>query len=133
MTKAAFAVPLVLFMFSGCDPDSKPVHTGNMSLVSGSPTTRGNLPDRPDNPRTTNDESNDQPQGYFGNTTLSVTNESSGHTYPLDADIEDGRLRRLYFPKGGWVDFPGCDLDGGGLTGECEDERGRRWTINGKS
>ncbi len=70
-------------------------------------------------------------QGHFGTVTLDVTNLSSGNSYPLDADVDGTELTRLYFPKGGWIDFPGCELDGS-LTGTCEDEEGREWDIDGE-
>jgi hypothetical protein len=41
-------------------------------------------------------------------------------------------LERLYFPKGGWVDLIDCELDDD-LTGECDDENGRTWELNGES
>jgi hypothetical protein len=39
-------------------------------------------------------------------------------------------LHRLYFPKGGWIDFPDCHLESD-LTGNCTDEEGRSWQIEG--
>jgi hypothetical protein len=45
--------------------------------------------------------------------------------------VSGTELQRVYFPKGGWVDFPGCDLDED-LTGSCEDEEGRSWEIDGE-
>lgn len=108
---------------------------GNLAKRGGTGTVRKPYSPGPDNPATTNDERNDQPKGHFGTITLSVTNVSSGATYSLDADVtEDGsefHLERLYFPKGGWVDFIGCDLDEDYL-GFCQDENGRSWDINGE-
>ncbi len=70
----------------------------------------------------------------MGTVTLRVHNVSSGHTYPVDADVdktEDGyELHRLYFIKGGWVDFISCDLDEN-YEGYCSDENGRDWDIQG--
>lgn len=88
----------------------------------------------PDDPATTNDESNDQPVGHFGTHTIRVRNIGSGNNYPLDAEIEsngDGyRLERLYFPKGGRVRFIHCELDAD-FTGTCRDASGGRWDVNG--
>jgi hypothetical protein len=105
-------------------------HEGPHALHGGSPIVRVPFERVPDNPRTSNDESNDQPLGHFGTMTLSVYYPSSGHRYPLDADVEDDTLLRLYFPKGGWVDFENCDLDD--FEGECADENGREWVFEGK-
>lgn len=60
--------------------------------------------------------------------TLSVCNVQSGNCYPLDADVSGSEVNRLYFPRGGWIDFPGCELEDD-LTGECEDEQGRSWEF----
>jgi hypothetical protein len=46
-------------------------------------------------------------------------------------DVEDGAVSEIYFPKGGNVDFYGCELDTD-LTGECEDENGRTWEFSGE-
>jgi hypothetical protein len=105
---------------------------GVRAVSGGTPTVRRPYIPKPDNPSTTNDESNDQPRGHFGTLTLLVTNTSSGNSYPLDADVEDGELTRLYFPKGGWVDFIGCELDEQ-LAGSCADEQGRQWVIQGEN
>jgi hypothetical protein len=104
---------------------------GDLSRKGGSPTVRVAHPVAPDDPLTSNDESNDQPVGYYGTMTLSVTYSNSGSTYSLDGDIEGTELRRLYFPKGGWIDFYSCELDED-KTGYCVDEEGRSWTINGE-
>lgn len=85
----------------------------------------------PDDPSTTNDESNDQPLRTAGTMTLCVTNHGSGNSYPLDADVQSNEVISIYFPKGGNVDFPGCELDDS-LQGECNDEEGRGWTFNGE-
>jgi len=106
------------------------VRRGDLSLTGGSPTIRREFTPRPDDPATTNDESNDQPRGFFGTTTLQVTNLGSGNSYPLDADLDGTTLHRLYFPKGGWIDFPDCELEPD-LTGTCDDEEGRSWEIGG--
>lgn len=84
-----------------------------------------------DDPRTTNDESNDQPLGSRGNT-MCVGTPHNGRKYRLDADLEDdfGVVRSLYFPKGGNVDFENCVVDADFL-GECEDESGKTWEFEG--
>jgi len=83
-----------------------------------------------DDPSTTNDESNDQPVGHFGSVTLIASQAESGHTYTLDVELEGLEAKRIYFPKGGWVDLEGCELEDD-YTGDCEDENGRRWTFEG--
>ena len=54
-------------------------------------------------------------------------NQNSGNCYDLDADIYNEEIERLYFPKGGWVDFnySGC------RESYCyaEDENGTEWEI----
>ncbi len=99
----AFAISAV-----ACSADDSPVKRGDMSRSGGTATVRKPFVPQSDDPGTSNDESNDQPAGHFGTVTVSVTNQGSGNTYSLDADIEGQILHRLYFEKGGWVDFP-CD------------------------
>lgn len=105
---------------------------GDLAKHGGSPSIRVPYEREPDDPSTTNDESNDQPLGHFGTVTLQVMNQNSGNSYPLDAEVAGTTLERVYFPKGGWVDFYDCELDED-LTGECEDEGGRWWTVEGES
>lgn len=109
-----------------------PVRQGDLATHGGTPNVRRPFVPSPDNPATTNDESNDQTREHFGTITLYVTNVSSGNSYPLDADVDGTELHRLYFPKGGWLDFIGCELEED-LTGTCEDEQGREWEMNGGS
>ena len=116
------------------DANLRKVQQGDLSLRKGTATVREEFKPQKDDPKTTNDERNDQPVGHFGNVTLSVHNERAGRTYTLDADVEDADegtmiLHRLYFPKGGWIDFPYCELDED-YIGRCTDEEGRDWTIN---
>jgi len=103
--------------------------TGNSATKAGAPFVREEHERQADNPRTINDESNDQPLGHYGSKSVYVHNISSGNSYYLDADIVDSELKRLYFPKGGWVDFYSCDLDDDG-SGYCTDENGTAWGIN---
>ncbi len=84
-----------------------------------------------DDPSTTNDESNDQPLRTSGTMTLCATNQGSGNSYPLDADVDNGSLLTLYFQKGGNIDFTDCDLDEN-LQGDCDDDEGRGWTFTGQ-
>ena len=83
-------------------------------------------------PFTTNAETNDQPLGHFGTVTVEISSQDSGNTYTLDAEIDGTTLERVYFPKGGWVDFYSCEV-GEDFTGDCEDEEGRWWTLEGES
>ncbi len=111
----------------------RPVYrAGNSAMHGGTPTIRRPFVPRLDDPSTTNDESNDQPRGYFGTTSVVVTSEESGNTYTLDADVDGTTLSRIYFPRGGWVDFPDCEIEPG-VSGDCEDEEGRTWTFDGSS
>lgn len=103
---------------------------GDSSHHGGSPTVRRSFQRGADDPSTTNDESNDQPLGHFGSRTISVTYANSGNTYDVDADVEDGEVKRLYFAKGGWVDFDASDIDADG-NGTGTDEQGREWEFNG--
>ena len=137
--RTALVSLVICLQLSGCaatsetSPESGKVvrpHKGDPSKQGGSPTVRKEYEVPEDHPSTTDDESNDQPLGHMGTITLNVAGPS-GHDYTLDADVEDGRLERLYFPKGGWVDFDDCELDEN-LSGECEDESGRTWIISGE-
>ncbi len=105
---------------------------GDLAKRGGSPTVRRSYEPRVDDSTTTNDESNDQPVGHFGTVTVDITSEDSGNTYTLDAEIDGATVERVYFPKGGWVDFYDCEVDED-LAGECEDEEGRWWTFEGES
>lgn len=131
---AGFALLLLLWSMSKnqIGKDGRvTARSGVRAVTGGSPTVRKPYYAVPDDPDTTNDESNDQPRGHFGTVSLLVTNVNSGNSYPLDADVDDNELTRLYFPKGGWIDFLGCELDED-LTGFCEDENGRSWNIQGE-
>ncbi|MEP6849473.1 MAG: hypothetical protein ABI999_11500 [Acidobacteriota bacterium] len=108
---------------------------GDLSTKGGTSTVHKEFNVQADNPKTTDNERNNQPLGHMGTISLHVRNVNSGHSYPLDADVdktEDGyELHRLYFVKGGWVDFYTCDLDGD-YVGSCTDENGRGWDIEGE-
>ena len=88
-------------------------------------------PSRADDPRTTNDESNDQDLGYYGTRTLCVTNHGSGNSYPLDADMDGQAVATIYFRRGGNVDFSDCELDED-FEGDCSDDEGRGWSFQGE-
>ena len=103
---------------------------GDPAHHGGAATVREPYAPKPDDPATTNDESNDQPVGHLGTVTLTVYNVSSGHEYTLDADVENGEVHRLYFPKGGWVDFSSSEIDSDG-NGSGTDEQGRSWEFRG--
>ncbi|MBX9951482.1 MAG: hypothetical protein K2Y39_20095 [Candidatus Obscuribacterales bacterium] len=106
------------------------VQQGNLAMSGGSPTVRKSFVQQPDDPLTTNDESNDQPVGHFGTATLSVHSVESGNTYTLDAEISGGEVERIYFPKGGWVDLVESEIDSTG-NGSGTDEQGRHWDFEG--
>lgn len=113
-----------------------PVVKGDSSTKGGTATVRVPYTRKDNDPATTNDESNDQPIGHYGRVTLQVYSSKSANHYRLDADVEEGsldayELTRLYFPKGGWIDFPSCDLDED-YEGECADENYDHWHINGE-
>ncbi|MEP7365724.1 MAG: hypothetical protein ABI972_20925 [Acidobacteriota bacterium] len=105
---------------------------GDLATRGGSATVRRPHQRSEDDPDTSNDESNDQPVGLYGTLTLSVCYPATGKCYDVDADLSGTTLDRLYFPKGGWVDFDSCDLDDD-YTGECDDENGKSWEINGEA
>lgn len=107
------------------------VRQGDLSKRGGTATVRKPFVRQEDDASTSNDESNDQPVGHFGTITLKVFNPRSGRTYTLDAEISDRSVSRIYFPRGGWVDFDQCELDEN-LEGECADEEGRDWVFKGE-
>jgi hypothetical protein len=133
----ALLVPVLAYNLSGpkgreiATPNTVQPQLGDLADTGGSPTIREDFAWEEDDPDTSNDESNDQPLGHFGTETLSVFSHDSSNYYILDGDIEDGALERLYFPKGGWIDFYSCDLDED-LEGDCVDEEGRLWSIEGE-
>ena len=92
---------------------------------------RSPAPVQADDPETANDESNDQPLGHSGTMTLCATNASSGNSYPLDADVDEGQVETIYFQKGGRVHFSDCQLDSD-LAGDCEDDSGNSWSFEGE-
>lgn len=110
----------------------QPFQQGDLSKTGGSPTFRVNpdqIPFKEDDPLTSNDESNDQVLGYYGTETIEACTTHNNQCYELDADVEDGMVQRLYFPKGGWVDFDDGEFDGD--SGWGEDENGREWEFTG--
>src|SRR5688500_9658982 len=118
-------------LLTACSKNSeKQIQKRDPSHHGGTATVREPYAPKPDDPATSNDESNDQPKGHFGTVTLDVCNVSSGNCYPLDADVEDGEVLRLYFPKGGWVDFDSSEIDSGG-NGSGRDENGKEWEFRG--
>jgi hypothetical protein len=128
----------ILASLFACSPPSQSTSSsnaiqskqGNLAKHEGTATVWRSYEPEPDDPDTTNDESNDQPVGHFGTVTLSVIGPPGNH-YTLDADVDDNKIERLYFPKGGWIDFDDCDLDED-LNGECTDENGNSWTFGGE-
>ena len=119
-------------LFSQACSDGGSVRRGDLAKQGGSPTVRAPYDPSGDDPFTTNDESNDQSLGHFGTITVEITNHDSGNTYTLDAEVSGTILERVYFPKGGWIDFYSCEV-GEELYGDCEDEDGRWWTLEGES
>ena len=127
-----FLIGTVCATLLGCGEEGY-VHPqeGNLAKSGGSPTVRRSFNFTPDDPYTSNDESNDQPVGHFGTLTMSVASLESGNSYTLDVEVDDTTVDRVYVPKGGWVDFYGCELDDD-LTGSCLDEQGRLWDFGGE-
>ncbi len=118
----------LLFLGAGCSSSTSNIYQqGDLSDIGGSPTIRFEYEPEEDDPWTTNDESNDQPLGFYGTTTVDGCTTHNGSCYSLDADFSDGQVERLYFPKGGWVDFYDSDCDGGYCL--AYDENGREWEI----
>ena len=89
---------------------------------------RGNAPIFEDDLDTTNNESNDQPVGFYGTETVEACNLSSGNCYEVDVDINDDEIETIYFYKGGHVhlDYSDCDY-----AGYCYgvDESGVEWEF----
>ena len=82
-----------------------------------------------DDPYTTNNESNDQPVGYFGTETVRACTTHNDTCYALDVLVEDGMVVEIYFPKGGNVDLYDGEFDGD--YGWGTDENGREWEFSG--
>lgn len=123
---------VVCLLIAGCRGEiSVQPREGDRAKRGGSPTVRESFLAAPDDPDTTNDESNDQPLGHFGTFTMAVSSDESGNSYTLDADLDGTTVERVYFPKGGWIDFFDCELDED-LAGSCWDEEGRSWTFDGE-
>jgi hypothetical protein len=132
-----FGVVLLLAVMYGVFFDSDVLSTkvyekGDMSKSGGTQTYRNKdslkrYLEQSDDPYTTNDESNDQPVGFFGTDTMYACNVSSGNCYDLDVDSDGEDIERIYFPKGGWIDID---------SSECEneycyvvDENGNDWEL----
>ncbi len=127
----AVVVGIVFVGFSLFKGDSIPNDAylkGDMSNSGGSPTIRyEDTPVLEDNLSTTNDESNDQPVGFYGTDTMNACNQSSGNCYDLDVDSDGENIERIYFPKGGWVDIDSSDCADGYCT--ATDENGTEWEL----
>lgn len=109
-------------------PSSEAYEKGGMSDSGGTPTFRyAETPSFEDDIGTTNNESNDQPVGFYGTDTMYACNQSSGNCYDLDVDSDGESVERIYFPNGGWVDANSSDCD----DGYCyvEDEDGTEWEL----
>ena len=119
----------VISAFTGNDKiDSNSYLKGDMSNSGGTPTYRyEDTTTYNDDYYTTNDESNDQPVGFYGTETMNVCNGSSGNCYDLDVDSDGENIERIYFPKGGWVDVDSSDCYNGSCT--AEDENGNEWEL----
>src|SRR5688572_1944979 len=107
-----FIACVAIHGLASCSPPGhREARRADLANEGGTPTIRKPVADTLDDPATSNDESNDQPLGHFGTLTLEVTSFESGNTYTLDADVDGATVERIYFPKGGWVDFIECELD----------------------
>lgn len=108
--------------------ENEPYSKGDMSKSGGSPTYRQSYtPSYIDDPITSNDESNDQPVGFYGTETMTACNQSSGNCYDLDVDSNGENIERIYFPKGGWVDIDSSECEDGYCY--AEDENGTEWEL----
>jgi hypothetical protein len=134
---SALFLGICLLVLLACGGDGsgestvEPYKWGNSAKTGGSPTIRHPCVPESDDPETSNDESNDQPVGHFGTITLDAHNISSGNSYPLDADVNGFDVERIYFERGGWVDFYSCELDDD-YSGYCTDENGNDWEFQGE-
>ncbi len=137
-TKILILTFVTSITLSGCsnnDISSSAYEKGNMADRGGSQTYRYDYEDEDysssyeleDDPDTTNDESNDQPVGFYGTDTMNACNQNSGNCYDLDVDSDGENIERLYFPKGGWVDIDDSDCDNGTCT--ATDENGTEWEL----
>lgn len=89
---------------------------------------RSDPPTFEDDPYTTNDETNDQPTGYYGTETVEACNDDTGECYELDADFSGDDIETVYFPKGGHLDFDSEGCDGSTCYGTSEE--GEEWYFN---
>lgn len=128
--KVLFWVALMIFIIwiiASDSRDNTKIQKGDLFNTGGTPTIRKTPPVLTDDPVTSNDESNDQPIGYYGTETVEACNLSSGNCYDLDVDIWDDYIERAYFSKGGWVDFYDSYCDDEYCWGE--DENGTEWEF----
>ena len=116
-----FVTASIALVLAGCSSPARPIDREPRQAITP----------LVDDPTTTNDESNDQPIGHWGTITMCVGTTHNGRQYTLDVDLEGLEVQTIYFPKGGNVDFIGCELDDQ-LTGTCDDERGREWEFSGE-
>ncbi len=123
-----FIIWAIYSSFTGDSISNEAYQKGDMSDYSGSPTLRREYtPQFEDDYSTTNDESNDQPVGFYGTETMTACNQSSGNCYDLDVDSDGENIERIYFPKGGWVDVDYSDCEDGSCY--VEDENGTEWEL----
>jgi hypothetical protein len=99
---------------------------GDLSNTGGSPTLR--YEEIPDTNYDSNPYDEDQPTGYYGTKTIEACSTHNGSCYTLDADISGDMVERIYFPRGGWVDFDDGEFMNG--SGWGIDENGREWEFS---
>jgi hypothetical protein len=126
--KKIYILLLMSFLAVGCSNEKNEIYLqGNLDNSNGTPTLRSPHTPKEDDPHTTNDESNDQELGHYGTETLEACTTHNNTCYTLDAEITDGMVQRVYFQKGGWVDFIDGEFDG--ERGWGEDELNREWEF----
>lgn len=86
-----------------------------------------NIPQGYSEASSTNDPSNDQPVGSYGDQTMYVSTPHNGAQYTLDVEFDGENPSTIYFPKGGHVELSDCS--GGNGSWDCTDQEGQEWTV----
>lgn len=123
----------LLFLLCSCGNDNKGTRNQPSSDYG-----RSNYSSNPDNDED-EEVSNDDEENIDGeiedgthSATVQYYNPETGHmaTYTLDVEVEDGEVRQINFPKGGWLDETHIspeELEDGRAT--LRDEEGREYEV----
>ena len=123
-----FLIVLVMVVFTNCSKKEEAPFAATVEESSDNSSSSGSYSSNYQySESSTNDPSNDQPVGTYGDQTMTVSTPHNGAQYTLDVEFNGDNPSTIYFPKGGHVEISDCSRGGG--SWECTDEDGKAWTI----